>query len=112
MFLFHIAYAFGLIVVAVGVIMIAWALRNEGKGVGLVKTFGYIITIVAVFALLCTGYFGILYWSKGYFSNPMGMRCAMMESMQNKPMQMMQGQGTGTGNGMMMQQGQMPKQNQ
>lgn len=95
MFLFHIAYALGLIALAVGIIMIAWSLRNEGKGVGLVKIFGYIISIIAIIAMLCTTYYGILYWSKGNFSNSMG-----MSMIQNKSM--MPGGGIGNMPGAMM----------
>lgn len=70
MFLLDLAFAAELIALAFGVGFLVWACRNNGSGVGLAKFFGYLITLLAIFALLCTSYFGINYWVKGYFKTP------------------------------------------
>lgn len=70
MFLFHAVYALGFIALAMGIFLIVWSSRNEGKGVKLAKTFGYIISIFIVFSTICTSYYAISYWSKGYYSKP------------------------------------------
>lgn len=82
MFLLDIAFVLGLIALGVGIAFIVWSARNEGAGVAVAKVFGYIITIAAAFALLCTSYYGTLYWAKGYFASP----TAPMQMMKQKMM--------------------------
>ena len=72
-FLFHVAQMLEIIAIGVGIILVAWALRNQGVGVLAAKRVGWIIVIVAILGLLCTSYYGIMYWSKGYFQSPVPM---------------------------------------
>ena len=71
MFLLDLAFATELLVFGVGIGFLVWASRNDGSGIGLARLGGYLISILAVFALLCTSYYGITYWVKGYFKTPM-----------------------------------------
>lgn len=70
MFLLDLAFAVELIVLGFGICLLVWAYRNEGAGIVATKVFGYIITIFAILVLLCTSYYGISYWSQGYFTSP------------------------------------------
>lgn len=96
MFMFHSAMMLALIAIALGIGLIVWALRNEGRGVVLAKVFGWLIVIFAVLAMLCSTYYAMSYWQSGYFQMPMG----MMKMMQGNSMpnggdmhqNMMQGQ--------------------
>lgn len=89
MFLLDLAFAIELIALGVGVGFLIWAYRNDGAGVGAAKVFGYIITIAAAFVLLCTSYYGAVYWVKGYFKSPMTPMLMMKQQMmQNNPMMM------------------------
>lgn len=73
MFLFHSAMGLSLIAIALGVMLVVWSLRNEGKGVQLAKVFGILIVIVAIFGQICSTYYSLKYWSNGYFESPAGM---------------------------------------
>lgn len=66
MFLFHIAFALGLIALALGVYFLVWAC-SEKDGAGVAKTFGYIIVILAIISLLCTFYYNMKLWKAGYY---------------------------------------------
>ncbi|MHB1947885.1 MAG: hypothetical protein ACYCQI_07220 [Gammaproteobacteria bacterium] len=95
-FLFHVAQMLALVAIAVGIILIAWASRNQGIGVSLTKFFGGLIVVVAILGLLCVSYYGIVYWSKGYLETPVPtMQSKSMDemgNMQNIHKGMMQGQ--------------------
>lgn len=84
MFLLDLAFAAELIALGVGVAYIIWSLRNNGAGVKMARVFGYIIAIAAMVGMLCTSYYGISYWWKGYFKSPNAptllMKKEMMES--------------------------------
>ena len=68
-FLFDIAFGVELIALAVGVVLLVWSYRaDKGRGRGLAKVFGYIITIAAALVLLCTTMHGCKAWNHGYFS--------------------------------------------
>ena len=82
MFLLDLAFTMELIALGFGVVMLVWASRNNGAGVACAKIFGYIITIAAASVLLCTSYYGVSYWTKGYFASPMA---PMMKMMQEHP---------------------------
>jgi hypothetical protein len=66
MFLLDSGVMLGLIALSLGVILLVWALRNEGRGVGLAKFFGWIVIISAIFSISCSTYYG-------YFKKPMSM---------------------------------------
>jgi hypothetical protein len=73
MFLLDSGVMLGLIALSLGVILLVWALRNEGRGVGLAKFFGWIVIISAIFSISCSTYYGFKYWNAGYFQKPMSM---------------------------------------
>lgn len=50
----EIAIAVELIAIASGVSLLIWSMRNEGAGVKLAKFFGYLISILAILAILFT----------------------------------------------------------
>jgi len=81
MFLLDLAFAVELIALGFGIVILLWAYRNEGIGIAGAKLFGYIITIAAACTLLCTSYYGVNYWSKGYFASPMVPVLIMKEQM-------------------------------
>lgn len=70
MFSFHVATALLFIAFGLGIAFIAWSIRNQGEGVKLVRVTGYIISILAVLGYLCSLFYGIKYWSEGYFKTP------------------------------------------
>ena len=86
MFLGDGAVALGLIALIGGVSLLIWSLRNDGKGVGIAKTFGYIVIIISIFATLCTSYYITSYWAKGYFHTPAGMSIMQKKSMMDGQM--------------------------
>lgn len=85
MILFDLTFTVELIAIGLGIVMLIWGYRNEGTGVAVAKLFGYIITIAAACALLCTSYYGLAYWNKGFFSSPMVMEnIKQMHQQQNQ----------------------------
>ncbi|HZW61678.1 MAG TPA: hypothetical protein VFF04_05635 [Candidatus Babeliales bacterium] len=72
MFLTDSAFSLELLAIAAGVALILWSLRNQGAGVGLASFFGYVVLILAIFALLCTTYYAFGYWIEGYYRSPIG----------------------------------------
>lgn len=89
MFLSHIAIALELLVVLAAAGFIIWSTRDKGVGAGVIKVVGYIVLILAIFAILCTTYYTMRYWEDGYFRTPtgkgmgmsMGGGCPMMQKM-------------------------------
>lgn len=71
MFMFHSAEMLGLIAIALGIMLVVWALRNEGNSTGLSKVFGWLIVIIGILGELCSSYYAIKYWYAGYFQMPM-----------------------------------------
>lgn len=71
MFLLDLAFANELLALGLGIAFLVWGYRSQGAGVGLAKTGGYVITILAILGLLCTSYYGTQYWFAGYFKSPM-----------------------------------------
>lgn len=93
-FLFHVAQMLEIVAIAVGIILVIWGLRNQGIGVSTAKILGWIIVIVAILGLLCTTYYGFVYWSKGYLTTPISHMKRHSMSGMGQPMQkgMTQGQ--------------------
>lgn len=81
MFTFHSAMMLALIAIALGVVLIVWSLRNEGQGIALAKVFGWLILIIAILGMLCSTYYSVAYWYKGYFQTPAGMSMMQSKSM-------------------------------
>lgn len=82
MFLFHAAFSLGLIALALGTFLYAWASREKGCGTCFAKFIGIVVILVSLGNMVCTAYYGIKYWREGYFENPMQMH----KMMQNKSM--------------------------
>ncbi|WP_454783581.1 hypothetical protein [Legionella sp. WA2022007384] len=76
-FLFHIAQMVSLIAIALGIVLIAWASHNQGRGVSLAKVFGWLVVVFAILGLICSGYYATVYWYKGYIQTPAGMPMLM-----------------------------------
>ena len=81
MFALDLAFAVELIALGLGITFLIWASRNEGKGVTLARFTGFFITLMALFGLLCTSYYGINYWVKGYFKSPSAHMLIMQQKM-------------------------------
>ncbi len=65
-------------VLLAAVSLVIWSLRNEGSaGACIGKFFGIIVAALAIFGILCTLYYGFIYWQQGAFNNPMSMMGAM-----------------------------------
>lgn len=65
MFIFHIAETLGLLSLASGVGLYVWGQQTEGKGSGIAKFFGVIVTVLSILSILCTSWYGIQFWTKG-----------------------------------------------
>lgn len=73
MFLMHVAYVLGLLALTAGISLYVWSIRNGGAGTGLAKFFGILIIILSILDTICISYYGIKYWSQGYFESPTAM---------------------------------------
>jgi len=103
MFNAHIAFAFGLIALILGAFLLVWSKLHANLGTIFVKIIAYLVIIIAIFNLLCTGYYMMKYWSenrcdrscpvmmKNQMMQEAMMKCPMMSGkmMQNENMQMM-----------------------
>jgi hypothetical protein len=95
MFHFHAIFSLELIALALGVLILIFAHGNV-----LAKILGYLITIVALLNIACTGYYAAKFWSAGDFNRPYPMMMMQMmhgkmmsgQMMDNKSMPMMQEQ--------------------
>jgi len=81
MFIVDMAFAIELMAIATGVGLTVWSLRHEGAGIQLAKVSGYAISVLALFALLCTTYYGIMYWNKGYYKASHDIRIQMPKNL-------------------------------
>lgn len=98
---FHAIVSLELIALAFGAAILIWSKVHENVGTSLAKIIGYVIIIVAVINMLCTGYYAIKYWQEGYFDKPspmmmqnqkMGGQMMSGKSMPMMPCPMMSGQ--------------------
>lgn len=84
-----VTIALGLVALFSGIALLIWAMRNEGKGIGLAKIFGYIISILAFLVILFTILSGTFeaFKMKSMMKNGCPM-CNMMQknNMENKSM--------------------------
>ena len=71
MFIMHISLILDYGVLLASAALIIWAMRNEGVGSALGKAIGSFVLILALFSMLCIGYYGIKYWNQGHFETPM-----------------------------------------
>lgn len=111
MFIFHVAITLGLVAFSLGIALLIWGMRNEGAGIQLAKVFGILVAIFAVISMLCSVYYNIKYWKKGFFETPTTIGSVQgQETMQGSGM--MQGPGMMQGQGMMQGRRSMMMQNQ
>lgn len=75
MFIFHAAFALGLIALVSGAYLFCFASSREYES-GFGKFIGIIVIVFAFIGLICTAYYGVKYWQQGYLDKPM-----MMHSM-------------------------------
>lgn len=71
MYIFHIAFGVGLIALIMGLNMCCTKGSCEGGKCG--KFFGFIIVIVALISVVCTGWTGINHMMEGKMKGPMHM---------------------------------------
>lgn len=100
MFPFHEAFSLGMIALTGGTALYAWsASQPSNAGMGFAKLIGILVVFFSIISTTCTIYYGIKYWSAGYFQTPMAMPM-MQRNMIN---------GTGMPKGMMGMQDMMDK---
>jgi len=80
MFLFDLAFAVEILVLGLGGYFLIWAASHDGAGVALAKRMGHIIITLAVLGMICSIFYGTMYWYKGYFSGPMAMHNMKMQN--------------------------------
>lgn len=92
MFPFHAAFSLGMISLAAGTALYAWSSsRPEGTGMGFSKLIGILVIVFSITSTLCTVYYGVRYWSEGYFQSPIAkMQCIQPQnrSMMNSNIEM------------------------
>lgn len=71
MVLLDLVYAVEVLGLGMGFAFLVWAAQIQGYAKALAKSSGYVIIILTMLGLVCTVYSGFLYWSKGYFTDPM-----------------------------------------
>lgn len=70
-FLGDIAFYMATLVFAVGVWMIHHSKHHDtGKECRLLKTGGYIVTVISILGMLCTGYYWMKYYSQDAYKKP------------------------------------------
>lgn len=86
MFLLDLAFAVEILALGLGGYFLVWAQSSLGSGTtggagaGLAKKMGYIIITLAILVMLCTTFYGTMYWYKGYFSSPMAAHQMQMKN--------------------------------
>lgn len=75
MVLLDLVYAVEIFALGMGFAFLVWAAQMQGHAKALSKSSGYVIIILTLLGLVCTVYSGLLYWSKGYLTDSMIMRC-------------------------------------
>lgn len=98
MFQLHIAYSLALLVLAAGLVLIYFGMKQTSR---LLKISGILLTVLTVGNIVCMTYYGVRYWKDGYFRSPYaqasmmtgkmgenaGMNCPMMKEMMQNMMQ-------------------------
>lgn len=95
-FLGDLAFMFEVFVLGVGLVVLHFATKENSK---LLKASGWIMSVVAVLGMACTGYFYMKYYFSGGFDQPYPQHHMMKGNMMGG---MMKGQGMGPGRDMMM----------
>lgn len=66
MFMMHTTLFLGFLALVAGLALYIWGLRTSGKGTGLAKLFGFIITVLSLLGVICTSYYSITIMRDGY----------------------------------------------
>ena len=82
-FLGDIAFYMATLVFAAGIWMIHHSNHHDKENCKLLRTSGYIVTIVAILGALCTGYYWIKYFNQGVYAKP-ATQGMMMHSMMGR----------------------------
>ena len=89
MFIMHISLILDYGILLASAALIIWAMRNEGVGSSFGKAIGSFVLILALFSMVCIGYYGIKYLNQGDFETPPQMSMPMRQEMMQKMMPMM-----------------------
>jgi len=78
-FLGDIAFYTATLIFAVGIFMVHHAFHHAtGKPCLLLKSGGYLVIVISLLGMLCTGYFWFKYYSQGAYSTPHQKQHSMM----------------------------------
>ncbi|EKE01954.1 MAG: hypothetical protein ACD_21C00015G0001 [uncultured bacterium] len=89
MFNFHTAFSLGLIALSLGAAILIWSKSYENMDMRLPKIIGYLVIIISVPNLLCTGYYAAHYKLGGHFDKPYPMMMQSKKMDHNKMLMMM-----------------------
>lgn len=76
MLMLHFHSTMGLLLLALiaSIGLFIWSIRQQGAGVAFGKIMGFILMIVVLLNIICTGYYGFELWKQGYLTQmPMQM---------------------------------------
>ena len=86
-FLGDIAFYMATLVFAVGIYMVHHACHHDsGKPCRLLKSGGYIVVVISLLGILCTGYYWLKYFSQGAYNMPYPKHHSRMMNNNNKGM--------------------------
>lgn len=88
MFIIDIAFSLELIALIFGAALLIYAMKHTDLGTALPKFIAYLVMILAVLSMLCTGYYTVKYWIGGYFEQPAPISRMMMKSCMMKKCRM------------------------
>lgn len=80
MFIIDIAFSLELIALIFGAALLIYAVKHTELGMALPKFIAYLVMILAILSMLCTGYYTVKYLIGGYFEQPIPMGRMMMKS--------------------------------
>ncbi|OGT58229.1 MAG: hypothetical protein A3F43_00590 [Gammaproteobacteria bacterium RIFCSPHIGHO2_12_FULL_42_10] len=77
MFMFHAAFALGLIALTASTALLMWSKHLYGAGAGFAKVIAMLVIIFSIASVICTLACGFKYWQQGYFQSFMQARQMM-----------------------------------
>lgn len=82
MLMLHFHSTMGLLLLALiaALGLFIWSLRQQGAGVSLGKISGFILIVVVLLNIICTGNYGYKLWKQGYLTQ-MPMKMMMHDQM-------------------------------
>jgi hypothetical protein len=66
MFTFHIAYILQIMSVAAGLVALHFSTQLSSK---LIKSAGILLVVFGIAGVICTGYFGVKYYTHGHYEH-------------------------------------------